>query len=472
MNLSSLYELDRIEQAILSESYKRICFQFSEKYQSDGVWLIQTLAKRLQATGYQEASLYILGDTSYGSCCIDFVGASHVHSDFIVHIGHACLARIGGITIPVMYVFCEEPLYRPDWEDAIVVYFSNAIKHESCSYFLLFLQVNFCRYGEAVQKRLRAAFPHKTIALSVIEKERLPGRLSEWDNFSGWNEESEKQDLKLVYIQERPAVIPLGTDLKDYGFLYIGGEGRTLTNLVINYYKQTIYSFDPSTSSGRREGLSVNRDVMRRTLLINRCMEAEIFGILIGTLGVQSYLQVIQRVTALIKAAGKKYYLISVGKLNPAKLANFLEIDAFILIACHENSLMQRDVDKEFLKPIITPFELMAALNTDDDSFVLHNWTSDFHQFLSLSEAPSEARTTQDFVAQNKEHQDSMKSDRNKPLLLAYEAAQSAFDRFEQRSFKGLNRQLDASEDDGNTASAGIHIGKIGTPRSYQDAKS
>jgi diphthamide biosynthesis protein 2 len=37
--------------------------------------------------------LYILGDTSYGSCCVDEVAAQHVDAQFIIHYGNACLQK-------------------------------------------------------------------------------------------------------------------------------------------------------------------------------------------------------------------------------------------------------------------------------------------------------------------------------------------------------------------------------------------
>ena len=39
----------------------------------------------------QPASLFILGDTSYGSCCVDEVAAQHLDADIVVHYGRACL---------------------------------------------------------------------------------------------------------------------------------------------------------------------------------------------------------------------------------------------------------------------------------------------------------------------------------------------------------------------------------------------
>jgi len=40
----------------------------------------------------------------------------------------------------------------------------------------------------------------------------------------------------------------------------------------------------------------------------------------------------------------KKSYTISVGKLNPSKLANFMEIECFVLVACPENSIVEAKV--------------------------------------------------------------------------------------------------------------------------------
>ena len=73
--------------------------------------------------------------------------------------------------------------------------------------------------------------------------------------------------------------------------------------------------------------------------------------------------------TSSIKSAGKKCYTFLVGKPNVPKLANFPEVDVFVLVACPENSVIDA---KEFMQPVITPFELDVALNQARD------WTGDF----------------------------------------------------------------------------------------------
>lgn len=90
-----------------------------------------------------------------------------------------------------------------------------------------------------------------------------------------------------------------------------------------------------------------------------------------------------------VHRSGRKSYLFVVGKVNVPKLANYAEIDAFVLVACQQNTLMD---SKEFYKPIVTPFELQLALSSSDE------WTgefkTDFREVL-----PAIAKTTLELAA-------------------------------------------------------------------------
>ena len=55
----------------------------------------------------------------------------------------------------------------------------------------------------------------------------------------------------------------------------------------------------------------------------------------------------------LIASHHKKSYTVAVGKLNPAKLANFMEVECFVLIACPENTLIDSKV---------SPAELVSGI--------------------------------------------------------------------------------------------------------------
>lgn len=51
----------------------------------------------------------IMGDVTYGACCIDDLGAQALGADFMIHYGHSCLVPID-ITVPtvkMLYVFVD-----------------------------------------------------------------------------------------------------------------------------------------------------------------------------------------------------------------------------------------------------------------------------------------------------------------------------------------------------------------------------
>lgn len=98
----------------------------------------------------------------------------------------------------------------------------------------------------------------------------------------------------------------------------------------------------------------------RRNFLVEKCKDAQAIGIVVGTLTAEGYLNVVDRIQALARDRGTRTYLLSVGKINSAKLANFLEIDCFVFIGCPENSIYD---SREFFKPLITVFEAELALN-------------------------------------------------------------------------------------------------------------
>lgn len=77
-------------------------------------------------------------------------------------------------------------------------------------------------------------------------------------------------------------------------------------------------------------------------------------------INLDSYGDVIKQLRELVIKRGKKPYMLAVGKPSPAKLGNFLDIDVFCLVSCPENALVD---SKEFLRPIVTPYELMLALD-------------------------------------------------------------------------------------------------------------
>lgn len=60
---------------------------------------------------------FVLGDSAYGSCCVDSVAAEHMDADVIVHFGEACLSPVK--STPVIYVFGDVALNMDDVVGAV-----------------------------------------------------------------------------------------------------------------------------------------------------------------------------------------------------------------------------------------------------------------------------------------------------------------------------------------------------------------
>jgi 2-(3-amino-3-carboxypropyl)histidine synthase len=50
---------------------------------------------------------YILGDVTYGACCVDDYSSAALGVDFLVHYGHSCLVPVDLTLVPTMYVFVD-----------------------------------------------------------------------------------------------------------------------------------------------------------------------------------------------------------------------------------------------------------------------------------------------------------------------------------------------------------------------------
>lgn len=94
-----------------------------------------------------------------------------------------------------------------------------------------------------------------------------------------------------------------------------------LTSILV--LAKEIYYYDD-----KLERYNIETQVLKkRNYLIEKIKDSKTIGIIIGTLSIKNYTQVIERMKKLIELNNKKYYLISVGKPTVAKLANFPEVN-------------------------------------------------------------------------------------------------------------------------------------------------
>ncbi|XP_006819822.1 2-(3-amino-3-carboxypropyl)histidine synthase subunit 2-like [Saccoglossus kowalevskii] len=350
--LQDKYEICRCIEFIKSGKYQKVALQFPDHLLVDSVAIATELEKN---TG---AKLFVLGDTSYGSCCVDEIAAQHVNADCIIHFGRSCLSPTR--RLPVLYVFGRQEV---DIDHCSSVF--NKLIEDTSTHLVVMYDVVYSHIISLLEAKLSHIYSNM-----VISKFKYENNSTEKDNYNGGTEPNlVTDDIQTFTISGRQVSLSPGKQIADYIILYIGGESLTLTNLMMSLNRCTFFTYDPQTRRGQQETLNINKALMRRYYLIEKAKDARVVGIVAGTLGVADYMNGISRVKQLVKKAGKKSYTFVMGKINIAKMANFMEVDVFVLISCPENSLID---SSEFYKPIVTPFEMEIACNQ------AREWTGDY----------------------------------------------------------------------------------------------
>mmetsp|Transcript_37801 Transcript_37801/g.90428 ORF Transcript_37801/g.90428 Transcript_37801/m.90428 type:complete len:645 (-) Transcript_37801:454-2388(-) len=188
--------------------------------------------------------------------------------------------------------------------------------------------------------------------------------------------------------------IPNNLVLSEHRILYVGddlnidterGNGTGLLHILLRCSAPddapiSIWSYSPrlgnlntnvlgsplSETNDTTLSTYLSRTLRRRYFLVNKAKLATTIAVLIATTSNSySFRRQLARTRLRITSTGRTAYTFAVGKLSSAasKLANFAEIDCFVLIACGESIAqfwkMERD---SMLVPVLTPFELDVAL--------------------------------------------------------------------------------------------------------------
>ncbi|KAF1911284.1 putative diphthamide synthesis protein-domain-containing protein [Ampelomyces quisqualis] len=380
------YEIERTVSEIKEGRWKRIALQFPDHMLKDAPRVYDRLTRGLReakkvSTGVQdkpaqssrietedeiiskleevsirrendtEEKLFILGDTSYGACCVDEVAAEHVDADVVVHYGRSCLSPPS--RLPVIYVFTERPL---DIEPLIAT-FQDTYPYPEAKVILM-ADIPYSHHISPLHTQLREAGYTNVHATSIVHdpSSPLPNRTIPQE---ATDSPDALREYALFHISDPPTSLLL-----------------TLSSRVASIH---IYPTDTSTPTASSADRTTAMSLRRRYALLTSLSTTPIFGILINTLSVKNYMHILSHVQRQITAAGKKYYTFVVGKVNAAKVANFSEIGGWVVIGCWESSLIE---SKEFWRPMITPWELGVALQGDEERVWTGAWEADFQHVL------------------------------------------------------------------------------------------
>ena len=260
------------------------------------------------------------------------MAAEHIKADCIIHYGHTCLTPTQRLA--VLHIFTVLPLDTEKLQNSLRCKFTNPEK---------VALVYDVQYDAAI----------KSLVDYFIASPDVQGL------YCGrkWPENIKNQE--------------------DWTIVYIGKNANFEILLHLNFQNCSVMSYDIDKDDFVPGGINVSKVLMKRYALIEKTRDSDRIGILVGTLGVSRYGLIMDQIRSVVKKSGKRVYTFLVGKPNVPKLANFPEIDTFVLVSCPENSLLD---SREFLKPIITPFELDVALNGNREW--TGNYEANFRQIL------------------------------------------------------------------------------------------
>ncbi|KAH0554997.1 2-(3-amino-3-carboxypropyl)histidine synthase subunit 2 [Cotesia glomerata] len=353
-NRLNKYYINDCVQWIKARGLEKVCLQFPDSLLKDSAIVA------VELENYLNKKVYILGDTTCGSCCVDEVTANHIQADGIIHFGHACLNPT--VKLPVFHVLPATSLDVDVFVDTFSSYF------DCDKNIIFFYDVSFAHTIEKIYKK--------------VQEKKLNINLTFLNCESNIKYTDRKNDNQRTLITGRELLEV--EKLEEYVGFYLGDDNKTLASLALSipvknwfYCTGKISGCDNKKMEVKEFEVARNPWLRRRRFLVEKLKDAKVVGIVVATLGIQNYLDVLDMVKSILKSKNIKSYIFSVGKPNPAKLANFAEVDAFVVIACPENEIFD---SSEYWKPLCTPFELELAFN--DSRKFSTNYCLDFRQLL------------------------------------------------------------------------------------------
>lgn len=292
------------------------------------------------------AEIIIMGDVTYGACCIDDLTAKALKVDLLVHYGHSCLIPVDQIQdIKVLYIFVDIKIDPAHFIESVKLNFEKNIKLGLVS------TIQFVSTLHGVAAEL------KNLGYEVSLPQCRP--------------------LSPGEILGCTAPILKCVD----AIIYLGDGRFHLESVMIANPKIQAYRYDPYSKEFTKEFYdhSLMNELRKKSVDISS--EVKNFGIIMGTLGRQGNSKVVEYIRKRLISKDKNAVVILLSEIFPNKLNLFNSINAFVQIACPRLSI---DWGNAFEKPILNPYELSVSIGDCEWHNKEKNYPMDFYANASL----------------------------------------------------------------------------------------
>ncbi|KAK9448490.1 putative diphthamide synthesis protein-domain-containing protein [Limtongia smithiae] len=270
----------------------------------------------------------VMGDVTYGACCVDDYTAAALGCDLLIHYAHSCLVPVDVTSMRVLYVFVTISIDVGHLSNTLEAAFSPNTR---------LAVVGTIQFNPALHA-LRASFPeHTAKSISIDVPQIVPLSRGELLGCTA------------------PRIDPTKTD----AIVYIGDGRFHLESAMIHNPGLPAYRYDPySRKLTEEEYAHAEMLAVRRDALLSAAKHAKHVGLILGTLGRQGNYATFDKIKRNLEGKGITYTLILLSEIFPQKLAEFEHIDAFVQVACPRLSI---DWGYAFAKPLLTPYEASIA---------------------------------------------------------------------------------------------------------------
>uniref|UniRef100_A0A1B0C9D6 2-(3-amino-3-carboxypropyl)histidine synthase subunit 1 n=2 Tax=Lutzomyia longipalpis TaxID=7200 RepID=A0A1B0C9D6_LUTLO len=274
---------------------------------------------------FTDADVVIMGDVTYGACCVDDFTAKALGADLLVHYGHSCLIPVDRMMgIRVLYIFVDIKIDALHFVDSVKANFQPS-KHIA-----LVSTIQFVTTLHAAANHLREAGYTVTVPQS---RPLSPGEI-----------------LGCTAPKLPPSCDTL---------IYLGDGRFHLEAAMIANPTVEAFKYDPYEKKFTAEKYHHAQMREMRLTAIEEARSAKRFGLILGTLGRQGSTKVMEYLQKRLKQMDKEAVIILLSEIFPSKLKLFPDVDAFVQVACPRLSI---DWGSAFPKPLLTPYEFSVAL--------------------------------------------------------------------------------------------------------------
>ena len=319
------FEIHKTIWNIKKQGAKRVALQMPEGL------LIYSLVISDILEEFCQVETVVMGDVSYGACCIDDFTARSLDCDFIVHYAHSCLVPIDITEIKVLYVFVTIGIDEKHLVNTIKRNFDQGTQ------IAVFGTIQFNPTIHSVKATLEND-PEKPIYL--IPPQSRP--LSKGELLGCTSARLNNEHIKAT--------------------IYVGDGRFHLESSMIHNPDIPAYRYDPYDQKFTREYYDQEEMTQVREDAMLTSKRAKKIGLILGALGRQGNPKTLNMLENELLQKGVEVVKIILSEIFPQKLAMFDDVDAFIQVACPRLSI---DWGYAFNKPLLTPYEAMVMLEKD-----------------------------------------------------------------------------------------------------------